>query len=128
MYCTLLAIELCSDDAGRSVEAELGDWSSNCAREPGKTASAIAAHLGLTAIAVVISHLEIGAVGGIFQQEYSVSSDAAMTIAQKCDFIRVQPNVPRTIIQQNEIVPGAVHFRKREHRSQHNYVVVTNSK
>src|SRR5260370_35542497 len=101
------AIELCSDDAGRRFEAELGEWSSNFAREPGKTASAITAHLGLTAIAVVISHLEIGAVGGIFQQEDSVSSHPPLTIGQKCDFIRVQPNPPATITQQTEMLPGA---------------------
>jgi hypothetical protein len=31
-------------------------------------------------------------------------------------------------LQQNEIIPGAVHFGKREHRSRHDYVVMTNSK
>jgi hypothetical protein len=82
-----LTIERCPDDTSRCLKAQLGEWSSNLVRESRETASTIAAHFGLTAIAVVVPHPKIGAVGGIFQQEHPIATDTTMAIAQKSNFV-----------------------------------------
>jgi len=84
-------------------------------REAGKTASAIAAHFGFAAIGVVVTHAKICAVGRSLQKQYSIRTDPAMSIADAHYFFGGEAQFTRAIVEQNEIVPGPVHFRELNH-------------
>jgi len=50
-----------------------------------------------------------------FEQQNSVRTDAAMAIAQMRNLGAIQMNVPCPVIDQDEIVSRAVHFREAQH-------------
>jgi hypothetical protein len=99
-----------------------GSFERNCfartrhpARESGETTRAIATHLGLTAISIVIAHPKVRAIRRLLEDENAVRADAAMAIAQKRNLFARERKLSGTIIEQYEIVPGAIHFRETEH-------------
>ena len=82
----MVAAERGGDEAGGGFEVdgavvggrELVD-------EPGKAAGAVAAHFCFPAVGVVITHAEVGLGFGLFDEEESVGTDAAVAVAEAGD-------------------------------------------
>ena len=84
-------------------------------RETRETARAVAAHLGFAAIGIVIAHPEIRAVRRRLEHENAVRADAAMPIAEARDLFAGQREIAGAIVEQDEIVARAIHFRETQH-------------
>jgi hypothetical protein len=82
--------------------------------EASKAACAIAAHLGLSAIGVVVAHFEVASFRGRLNAEQSVSSNAAMAVAEFFDLRGGEGKAEVTIVQHDEVIAGAVHFGEVE--------------
>ena len=110
-----LAVQLRADHAGGSFEGKLFQRPGGAIRETRETARAIAAHLGLAAVGVVIAHPEIGPVRRALEHEHAIGPDPAVPVADARDLLARQREVARAIVEQDEIVARAVHFRETQH-------------
>jgi hypothetical protein len=84
-------------------------------REARKTPRAVTAHFGFAAIGVVVPHAKVCAVGRSLQKENSIRAHATMPIADAHYLFYGELQFAGAIIEQNEIVPGAVHLRELNH-------------
>src|SRR5207253_10463772 len=89
----------------------------NLVCKTGEAACAVAAHLCFSTVGIKITHPEIRAVGGIFEQQDSVGANAAVAIAQARNLAAKQMNVPRPVIDQDEIVSSTIHFGETQHHA-----------
>src|ERR1700693_4545399 len=103
------------NDSGRSFETQVRECPGDLIDNPRKTARPIPAHLRFAAVTIVISHPKIGFACRSLDQEHSIRPDASMTVTQERDLMRRKFVVARSIIDEHEIVPGTVHFRKLKH-------------
>jgi hypothetical protein len=83
--------------------------------ETGKTTRAIAAHFRFPAVAVVVTHPKVSAVGRGLDQQNPIRPYAAMTIANFRDLLRTQLHCAGTIVDHDKIVPRTVHFGESQH-------------
>ena len=67
---------------------------------------------GLAAIGVKVTHPKIRPVCWGFEQQNSVCPNAAVSVAKPRDLAATQMNVPCPVVNQDKIVPRAVHFRE----------------
>ena len=70
-------------------------WPLATLREAREAARAVAAHLGLAAVGVVIAHPKIRAVLRGLDHEHAVGADAAMAVAEAGDLRRGQRELAR---------------------------------
>ncbi len=82
----------------------------------GETAGPIAAHLGLAAIAVVITHPEISAVGGGFDEQHAIRAHATMAVADALDGLCIKAQAAGAVVEEHEIISRPVHLCKIQHR------------
>jgi hypothetical protein len=83
--------------------------------EAGETPRPISTHLRFAAVTVVISHAEVGAVSRSLQQQNSIRAHAAVPIANPRNLLGIEMNPTIPIVDQDEIVAGAVHLRESQH-------------
>ena len=108
------AAQVSPNDTGRGPEGNLLGRPGDLVRETREAAGAIPAHLGFTAVAVVIAHSKIGAVRPRFEQKNSVCPHPAMSVTNPRDLLRPQPDLAAAIVDHDEVVAGAVHFREAQ--------------
>jgi hypothetical protein len=101
--------------SGRSLELQVGERSGDFVDKARETSGSVAAHLRFAAVAVIVSHPKIGFSGGCLDKEHSVRPDTSMAVTQMGELSRRKFVGARSIIDEHEIVPGAVHFRKPKH-------------
>ncbi len=109
------ADELRADHPGGGFEGQLLERTRRPVGVAREAAGAVAAHFRFAAVGIVVAHAEIGAVRGTFQEEHAVGPDPAMAIADARDLFAGQLEVAHPIVEQDEIVAGAVHFRETQH-------------
>ena len=110
-----VALKFGADDAGHGFEAhrrqgEIVETIDIPCEAPG----AIAAHFGLAAIGIVIAHPEIGSLLRRFYGQQPIGADAAVTIAQAGDLLIGERHGLGAVVDQHEIIAGAVHFGEVE--------------
>jgi hypothetical protein len=106
------------NDARRGLEADLLTFAAGSVAagkklraEPGETTRAVAAHLGFTAIGIEVAHAQLGLVGRRhLGHEHAVGPDAAVPIAEAGDDFRRELPFARPVVEQDEVVAGAVHL------------------
>jgi hypothetical protein len=88
----------------------------------GETARAVAAHFTGAAIPVIEFPSPVGfARGAGDQQDYPIGAYTALAIAQPHDLVAPELALLLSIIQQDKIVSGAIHFGERQkHRVENN--------
>src|SRR6202453_4581656 len=111
-----VAGELSGDHAGKCFETHSSSRTREAVCVPGEAARPVAAHLGLAAIAVVITHLEIGAVARGLDHQQPVRAHAAMPVADALDRPCVEAQSASAVVHEHEIISGPVHFCKSQHR------------
>ena len=104
-----------ADHAGRRLKGKRLHRTRDATREARKTPRAIATHFGFAAIGVIVSHAKICAVRRLLQDQNSIRTHPSMPIANADYFFGGELQFAGTIIEQNEIVPRAVHFRELNH-------------
>src|SRR5437016_8073473 len=110
-----LAMKLCGNDPSERLKRNLFARISDLFYETGKTTRAIAAHFRFAAVAVVVAHPEIGAVGRGFDQQNPIRPYPAMTIANSRDLLRAQMHFASTIVDHDKVVPRTVHLGESQH-------------
>ena len=98
-----------------SLETDFRKRAGNLIKKACETPSAVAAHIRLTTVAVEISHPKVSLAHGLLGKEDPVGANASMTIAQKSYLLGLKFISAVPIIDEDEIVAGAVHFRKSKH-------------
>src|ERR1700736_6361773 len=104
-----------ADHSGGRFKRNLALRSCHLAGEPGETTRTVAAHFRFASVAVVVPHSEIGPVCRVLQEQNSIRTNPAVTVAYPGDLFRAEKNIAGTIIDHNEIVPGAIHLHKAQH-------------
>src|ERR1041384_8093400 len=99
-------MQLCANQTGRRLKGDLCRSRGNFVRESRKAARTVAAHLRFAAVAIVITHPKIRAIGAVLEQKDAVRAHTAMTIADPHDLLRLQADLTRTIVDHHEIVSG----------------------
>src|SRR2546429_2950991 len=112
-----IALQFCGNHAGLRFERNFFLGCSDLVRETREATRAVATHLRFSAIGVEVTHTEICAVAWLFEQQDPVGADAAMPITQPRDLAAIQPNVSHPVVDKDEIVSGAIHFREAQHDS-----------
>ena len=112
-----VALQFRADHAGGSFEGNFLKRTGGAVRESCETTRAVAAHLGLAAVGIVIAHPEIGAVRRTLEEEDTIRADAAMPVADPRDLLAREREIARTIVEQDKIVARAIHFRETQHAS-----------
>jgi hypothetical protein len=86
--------------------------------EPRETTRSVAAHVSHTAVAVIELPRPLRpARSARHEKEQTVGAHAAMPIAQPRDLLRSEGDFLRSIIDQQKIIAGSVHFRElQSHR------------
>ena len=80
-----------------------------------ETARAVATHFRLAAVRIVVAHPEICTVHRAFEYQHAIGADTAMPVADLRDLIGREMQIAGAIIDQDEIVARAVHFRETQH-------------
>src|SRR5580700_12053767 len=80
-----------------------------------KAPSTVTTHFRFPAVAVEISHPKICLACGALGEKQAVRADTSMAVTQKGYLLRRKFISTAPIIDEDEIVPGAVHFRKSKH-------------
>jgi hypothetical protein len=78
--------------------------------ETAEAAGAVTAHFGFTAVSVVVTHFEVTAFGGGFDEEEAIGTDAAVAVAEAGDLVSGEGEAKVTIVEHDEVIPGTVHF------------------
>jgi len=77
----------------------------------GRTTATVAAHSALFTVGVVIDHAEIMS-GARIQQDQAVGAYTCMPVAQIPDEVGTVNEMTRAVVDENEIVAGAMVFVK----------------
>jgi len=111
----VLADHLGGEGAGDGFE---GDFLENDFPEVGgeaaEAARAVAAHFGFAAVGVVVAETEIRAFPGGLHGEQAVGADAAIAVAERGDGVGVEVDGEVAVVNDDEVIAGAVHFEKVE--------------
>jgi hypothetical protein len=110
-----LAAQFRPDHPGGRFKAEVLEGPGDVIGESGEAAGAVPAHLRFAAIGVVVTHPEIRPIARPLQDEDAIGSHSAMAIAKPGNFLPAEDEIAGAVIEENEIVPGAVHFREAQH-------------
>ena len=105
--------EFCSECAGDGLEGNGGGDVLLVAKvggEEAEAASSVSTHFGFAAIGIVVAELEVGTFLGWFDGEKPIGTDAAMAIAEGGDGVLVEGDGEIAVINDNEVIAGAVHF------------------
>src|SRR5438105_15085163 len=108
-------MKLCGNDPGGRLKRNFFTGISDFLEETGKTTRAIAAHFCFAAVAVVVTHPKISAVGRWLDQQNPIRPNPAMTIANFRDLLRAQLHVAGAIVDHDKIVPRPVHLGESQH-------------
>src|SRR2546423_6344318 len=108
-------MKLCGNDPGGRLKRNFFTGISDFLDETGKTTRAIAAHFRFAAVAVVVTHPKISAIGRWLHQQNPIRSNPAMTIANFRDLLRAQLHVARAIVDHDKIVPRPIHLGEPQH-------------
>ncbi len=104
------AVDLAVEHAARRREAARGRRKAARVRERHRAARAVAAHLGLAAVGIVVRHAEVGTRDRADDDE-PVAADALAAVAQRGDALAGQPAGGQVAGQDHdEVVAGAVHL------------------
>ena len=105
-----LAFQGRADHTRRSFERNLLARTSDALGITRKAARAVAAHLRFTAVGVVIAHPEISAVRRRLNDQDTIRTDAAVTIAKPRDLRAIELKIARAIVEHDEIIARAIHL------------------
>ncbi len=108
-------VQLRADHAGRRLKRKRLHRTRDATREARKTPRAIATHFGFAAIGVIVSHAKICAVRRSLQNQNSIRANPSMPIADVHNLLGGELQLAGAIIEQNEIVPCAVHLGELNH-------------
>jgi len=108
-----------ADEAGAGLDAQIGGSGADLVGQTGDAARAVAAEVGFRAVRIEEPHPDIGDGGRLDQQE-PVGPDAVPAVAKPCaESGFVDRKAAGTIIHEDEIVAGAMHFPEREGHGHH---------
>src|SRR5207249_10914140 len=110
-----LAMKLCGNDPGGRLKRNFFTCISDFLDETGKTTRAIAAHFCFAAVAVVVTHPKISAVGRWLDQQNPIRPNPAMTIANFRDLLRAQMHFASAIVDHDKVVPRTIHLGESQH-------------
>src|SRR5438445_12475190 len=108
-------MELCGNDSSGRLKRNFFTCVSDFFYETGKTTRAIAAHFCFAAVAVVVTHPKISAVGRWLDQQNAIRPNPPMTIANFRDLLRAQLHVAGAIVDHDKIVPRTIHLGESQH-------------
>jgi hypothetical protein len=97
------------------LETDFREGTRGLIKKAREAPSTVTTHFRFPAVAVEISHPKIGLACGTLDQKQTVPADTSMAVAQKSYLLRRKFVSTAPIIDEDEIVPGAVHFRKSKH-------------
>ena len=102
-----------ANDAGAGLERCFAVGAGQSLNEASETARAVPAHVRLAAITVVELPRPVGFPGfGRDQEKQAVGTDATLAMAQPHNLIARELDVLGPIVDEDKVVPGAVHFGK----------------
>ena len=108
-----LARERRTNESGLRLKRKLGRHPDQQPRsKAGKAPGPVATHLRFTAVAVEVAHPKISPRLRQFDRKKPVCPHPAMAVAKARDRRLVERNSVRTVVADNKIVAGAVHFCK----------------
>ena len=111
----LPCLEFSADHARERFKADLRERvSMQVIHEAPKAAGAVATHLRLAAIGVVVAHFEVTTLGGRLHAEKAIRADAAMAVTQLLDLLFGEGQLKVAIVQHDEVIASAVHFGELE--------------
>src|SRR5271165_502469 len=97
------------------LERDFREGTRDLIKKAREAPSTVPAHFRFPAVAVEISHPKIRLGCGTLGEKQAVRADTAMAVTQKGYLLRREFVICAPIIDEDEIVPGAVHFRKSKH-------------
>ena len=109
---------VCGERAGDGFESDvISNTFAEMRGEATKAPRSIAAHFGFAAIGVVIAEAVVRAELSGFNSQQSVGANSAVTVAERFDRSGIELDGEFAVVDDDEIVAGAVHFVKlEEHR------------
>lgn len=114
LNANIFAEELRFDRSGNGLErGRFKRAAFELVHKAGKASRTVAAHFGFAAVRVVVAHPVIGSILRRLDCEKPVCSDSTLTLADFFNLFAGQVERVVTVIDNNEIVAGTVHFRKR---------------
>src|SRR4029453_1136757 len=108
-------MELCGNDSSGRLKRNFFPRISDFSYETGKTPRAIAAHFRFPAVAVVVTHPKVSAVGRGLDQQNPIPPNPAMTIANFRDLLRAQMHFASAIVDHDKVVPRTIHLGESQH-------------
>jgi hypothetical protein len=78
--------------------------------ESAEATGTIAAHFCFSAVGIVVAEPEIRAIFRGFHGQQAIGADAAVAIAKSFDGFGVEGNREIAVVDDNEVIAGAVHF------------------
>src|ERR1700746_3164764 len=97
------------------LETDFGEGTRDLIKKAREAPSTVTTHFRFPAVAVEISHSKIGLARVVLDQQQAVRADPSMAVAQKSYLLRRKFISAAPIVDEDEIVSGAVHFRKSKH-------------
>lgn len=79
-----------------------------------EAAGPVATHFRFAAIGIVVAESDVGTLFGRLHGEESIGSNPAMSVAKTSDLFTREALVEGTVVDDNEIVAGSIHFGERE--------------
>jgi hypothetical protein len=100
-----------ADHAGLRLEGHRrGCAAGHAPGEPREAPRAVAAHLGLATVGIVVAHAEVGSVPGGLDSKQAVGADAAVAVAKAGDLVARDVEGAVAVIDHHEVVAGSVHL------------------
>ena len=112
----VVANHLRPNQSGHRLEGNIASFPGDLLRKPRKAARAVATHLGLATVVVVVTHPKIRVRLRGLDDEQTVRANATMAVAKPGNSGGVERERAIAIVEQDEIVSGPVHFGKIQHR------------
>ena len=106
------------NSAGGCFETYLSHVGAEPSGETREATRTVSAHLRLVAVGIVVAHPEIRPVSWGLNDEKTIRADAAMSVAEPCHVGGVQHQPSVSVVEHDEVVPGAIHLAKGELHTQ----------
>src|SRR5271165_1735639 len=105
----------CLNHSRHGLERDFREGTRDLIKKAREAPSTVTTHFRFPAVAVEISHPKICLACGALDEKHAVRADTSMAVTQKSYLLRRKFISTAPIIDEDEIVPGAVHFRKSKH-------------
>src|SRR5271169_3086956 len=105
----------CLNHSRHGLERDFRERTRDLIKKAREAPSTVTTHFHFPAVAVEISHPKICLPCGALGEKQAVRADTSMAVTQKGYLLRQKFVIIAPIIDEDEIVPGAIHFRKSKH-------------